>query len=335
VPAKKACQTVTKTVHGQKKRAQVCKTVKSKPAATPRPALRLGQAGFLYSTAVDTRGTVFVVARQIGDVLKVSPSGQILAAWNVPTDPKTFEAPDPNGIALDAQGNVYVSDAHNYRIVKLSPQGKVLAVWDTAYKAGRAAFGPSGVAVDAPGYVYTTNFDYSEVEKYSPSGQLAMSFGKECPQQQGEGPLPCANAGDIPPGELNHPAGLALDAQGNIYVNDHRSRRVVKFSPTGQQLAAFGPKLADPYGSLGLMEGIAVDAQGDVLVDDESVQRVLELSPEGQPLAQWLPGSDYSPVGDPGIDAQGNIYITVSADDGRPSYVAKLSPSLRLLAEWK
>lgn len=194
------------------------------------------------------------------------------------------------------------------------------------------------MAVDSQGYIYTTNFDYSDVEKYSPSGQLVSSFGTECPQQPGSdsAALPCANATSIPSGQLNHPFGIELDGQGNIYVNDHRSSRVVKFSPVGEQLGAVGPTLPAPYPSMSLPEGVGVDSVGDVYVQASNPESVVKLAPSGTPLAEWQVPGHYYLGGDPGFDPQGNLYVTANTDDDPPSaMIVKLSPSLRVLAEWK
>jgi len=42
------------------------------------------------------------------------------------------------------------------------------------------------------------------------------------------------------PGEFQEPMGVAVDAQGDIYVADSRNRRVQKFSARGKFLAEFG-----------------------------------------------------------------------------------------------
>ena len=60
--------------------------------------------------------------------VKLSPGGQLLAAWGARgTAPGDFI--EPYGIAVDDQGNVYVADAGNHRIQKLSPSGQALAQW--------------------------------------------------------------------------------------------------------------------------------------------------------------------------------------------------------------
>jgi sugar lactone lactonase YvrE len=116
-------------------------------------------------------------------------------------------------------------------------------------------------------------------------------------------------------------------------VSDHRSRRVVKFSPAGEQLSVFGPRLPAPYGSLGLTEGLAVDSAGNIYIEDRKGPRVVKLSPAGRPLAQWRAPKGYVPEGTPGIDSAGNLYLTLNADRG-PSMVAILTPNLTFRTRW-
>jgi sugar lactone lactonase YvrE len=124
-----------------------------------------------------------------------------------------------------------------------------------------------------------------------------------------------------------------VDRQGTLYVSDHRSRRIVTFAPDGREVAAFGPELPAPYGSFGLTEGVAVDREGNIYVEDRSGPRVVKLSPQGTPLAQWQAPTGYVPEGTPGMDARGNLYLTLNADT-QPSMVVTLSPDLRVRSRW-
>ena len=332
--AKKTCRTVVKRVHGKKRRIKVCTTLKAPPS--PQPSHFQG----LWSSAVDSAGNVYVVDRAAQKVDKLSPSGSVLAVWPVPPDPSTPESPDADGIAVDPQSNIYITDSIAGRIIKFSSSGEQLATWYTPDHGGvpgpnaeHPPLGPIGIALDAAGDLYVSSFDFCEVQKFSPSGALLATFGHACPQVEGN--KSCSDARHIAPGELNHPDGIALDPQGNIYVNDHRSNRVVKLSPSGQQLAVFGPALAKGEILSGL-EGIGVDRDGNLYVDDGGPPRVLKLSPTGQPLAQWRAPTGYGVGGDPGFDAQGNLYVTIGLmSDVGLSKVVKLSPALKVLATWQ
>jgi streptogramin lyase len=342
VDLKKKCHTVTKKVHGKKKRVKLCTTVKPKPI--PSPTTEPSHFTFLWGSAVDAQGNVFVADRLAKQIVKLSPSGQILARWPVPPDANVPGSPEPTGVAVDQQGNLYVPECRANRIIKLSPTGTVLAAWDAPNKdASGQSCGLGGPAVDGQGNIYVTDFTNSHVEKFSPSGTLLVSFGGECPHVQGQ--RECASQDQnppqpIPPGQLNHPFGVALDSEGNIYVNDHRDSRVVKYSPSDQQLATFGPQLPAPYPSLDLPEGVGVDASGNIYVHCRNPESLVKLSPSGEPLAAWQVPSNYGITGDPAADAGGNVYVTISAESpdlsaSFPAMIVKLSSNLQELAMWK
>jgi DNA-binding beta-propeller fold protein YncE len=75
------------------------------------------------------------------------------------------------------------------------------------------------------------------------------------------------------PGRFAEPAGIALDAAGNVFVADRRNGRVQEFTAGGRPLAAWG-RTGSGRGELSLPAGIATDCRGDVLVADTANDRV-------------------------------------------------------------
>ena len=297
----------------------------------------LSEFGSLWSSAVDAEGHVYVLDRDAGQLLKLSPSGHLQHRWSVPPMRIPTQPSDLTGISVGPHNTLYLTDAFNYQVITVTASnGQIIASWDTHNIQKRLPDGPFGVAQDAAGNLYVPNFAFSDVEKYSPSGTLLMTFGHTCPQRPGSQTKPdaCTDEGHLAPDELNHPDGIAVDEEGNVYISDHRSRRVVKFTPDGTQAAAFGPTLPAPYGPLGLTEGVAVDRDGTMYVEDLSHGRMVKLSPTGTPVAQWHAPKGYVPAGTPGMDAEGNLYVSLNAPAG-PCIIVKLSPLLQRLATWK
>lgn len=72
----------------------------------------------------DPQGNVYVADTHHDVVQKLSPTGQLLAVFDLP-GPNA----NPTDVSLDSQGNLYVTDAANSRIVKLAPTGEVLDIW--------------------------------------------------------------------------------------------------------------------------------------------------------------------------------------------------------------
>ena len=106
---------------------------------------------------------------------------------------------------------------------------------------------------------------------------------------------------------LARPAGLAVDAQGRLYVADYRNNRVLQFSPpftNGMAASAvFGkPSFTESTvgqtataESLRLPQGVAIDGMGNLYVSDTAHNRVVRYTPpfnNGMPADLVLGQSD-------------------------------------------
>jgi tripartite motif-containing protein 71 len=327
--AKTKCKTGYHRVHGKcKKKHAVAPT----PVPTAIPAL-LNHPGWL---ALDAQGNLYVTEgwhpetdaegqRGIADsrILKISPSGQLLATLATSgSAPGQFLG--ATGITLDALGNIYAADFFNDRIQKLSPTGQPLAAWGTRGSGPGHFMAPIGLAVDTQGNIYAADtgsangpfFDH-RIHKLSPTGQELAVWGT-----LGSGP-----------GQFIQPTGIAVDAQGNLYVADAGNHRVQKLSPTGQPLAAWGTFGTGP-GQFNFPSGIALDAQGNIYITDRLLNRIQKLSPTGQVLAVW-DSSKYGFTGNTpfgiAVDGQGDVFVA----DFENSRILKLSPSGEVLATFK
>jgi uncharacterized protein (TIGR03663 family) len=141
-------------------------------------------------------------------------------------------------------------------------------------------------------------------------------------------------------GNLNNPHGMALDADGNLYVADSANHRIVKLSPEGQVvdtwdstwwhgLQSWKPGCLDEGDRpLSLADGefcepwgVTVAPDGNVFVADTWNHRIQVFSPEGEFLGKFgtfgqsgssvssAPSQFYGPR-DVSVDRNGNIYVT-------------------------
>lgn len=122
---------------------------------------------------------------------------------------------------------------------------------------------PTRAAVDRWGNVYISEgnslasfaplslIGRSDIVKLSPSGRVLARLGKVGSR----------------PGELNQPAGMAVDKDGNIYVADFGNNRIQKLSPAGKLLAVWGSTGSKP-GQFNLPISVALDRQGNLYVAD-------------------------------------------------------------------
>ena len=127
------------------------------------------------------------------------------------------------------------------------------------------------------------------------------------------------------------PAGVAVDASGNVYVSDIGLQEVFKITPGGKQ-SSVGSGLqvpealaVDGAGNVYIADsqfpaGVAVDGAGNVYVSDPFIVAVFKITPSG---AQTTVGGGYNtPVG-VAVDAAGNVYVA----DSFNAAVFKVTPS--------
>ncbi|MCA1724675.1 MAG: hypothetical protein LC748_10590, partial [Thermomicrobia bacterium] len=115
---------------------------------------------------------------------------------------------------------------------------------------------------------------------------------------------------------LKNPQGVAVDAQGNVYVADTDNHRIQKYDNTGRFLSRWGsPGNGD--GQLKSPHALIVDSQGSIFVADTDNFRIQKFDASGRFLLKW--GSkgagdgqlDSLIEGPQGIatDGSGNIYV--------------------------
>jgi streptogramin lyase len=96
----------------------------------------------------------------------------------------------------------------------------------------------------------------------------------------------------------NTPAGVAVDAAGNVYVADTFSATVFKITPNGTQ-TMIGSGLISPA-------AVAVDAAGDVYITDLATDTVYEVTPSGN---QTTVSTGLDVPNGVNLDGSGNIYV--------------------------
>ena len=183
---------------------------------------------------------------------------------------------------------------------------------------------PRGVAVAPDGSVYVADTGNSRIVKFDSTGNVLVTWGSKTP----DGQTPPA------PGTFVEPWGLAVDAQGNVFVADTWNHRVQKFDSNGKFLLEWGSAGqagAGPDKFWG-PRGIAVSADGRVYVTDTGNKRIVAFDLNGKSLFEFSTEGEArmdEPVGiAPGPG--GNVYVA----DTWNLRVAVFSAKGRFLTSW-
>ena len=135
------------------------------------------------------------------------------------------------------------------------------------------------------------------------SGAMPVTTIEEVPQ--------VAEGEEIPlqerKGVMRQPRGLAVDAQGNVYVADFGNDRIQMFDSTMQYVRDWGQRGKLP-GEFNQPSGVAIGSDGNVYVADTWNQRIQVFTPEGEYLREWG-GPFYGPRGI-GAGPNGEIYLS-------------------------
>lgn len=188
--------------------------------------------------------------------------------------------------------------------------------------AGTAASfnAPMGVAVDTSGNVYVADFFNNRIRKLTPAGVVTTLAGS--------GTATFADGTGTAAG-FNYPAGVAVDAAGNVYVADTNNHRIRQITPAGvvTTLAGSVAGYADGTGTAASFlhpSGVAVDASGTVHVADTSNHRIRKVTAAG--VVTTVAGSGSAAYADgTGTAASFNHPYGITVDTSGTIYVADTS----------
>jgi sugar lactone lactonase YvrE len=190
----------------------------------------------------------------------------------------------PTGVAADMNGNLYVADNGNNVIRKITSKGVVSTLAGSGNRGSvngtgaAASFNqPQAIAVDASGNVYVADEGNNLIRKITPAGVVTTLAGS--------GTAGAANGIGMA-ASFNGPAGITVDASGNVYVGDSGNNLIRKIAPDGTVTTFAGSGAAGATNSTTLTaasfnnpQGVVIDTYGRVYVADTGNSLIRLVSP--------------------------------------------------------
>ncbi|HUO05001.1 MAG TPA: NHL repeat-containing protein [Candidatus Binataceae bacterium] len=292
------------------------------------------------AVALDSRGNIYVASYGNSSVVEYSPNpadGNLAPTAEISGANTGLSG--PTAIALDSTDNIYVTDYQGAVLVfaagshgDVSPTSKVSGTITGADGTGLSA--PEGIAVDSHGNIYVTNSKTDTINIYpaGSNGQKAPNNAAEC-ASDGPNATICGSKA-----ELHTPKGIAIDANGNIYVANYGNDSVTVYAQGSHGNAAPRAIVTGDATGIGDPWGIVLDSSGNLYVANSSNSEPgLFVADSGHTdsitvysAAQVSSGGNVAPIatisgGNTNLKAPGGIAIGPSSALGTATANAKSS----------
>jgi uncharacterized protein (TIGR03437 family) len=252
------------------------------------------------AVTADATGVVYFSSAKLHSVFKLETNGTITrvagnglgqpgysrdggSATSATLSLDLVGAASPGGLAVDRAGDLFIADSANNRIRRVSPTGVITTVAGTGEyglsgdggSAINAKLGlPTGIALDNNGNLFFAERGNNLVRRISPDGIITTVAGGGAPSYNptllhGSAGQAVGDGGPATKAILAGPAGIALDAEGSLFIADSFNNRIRKVSSDGFIATVAG----NGAGGLSGDGGSALDAQINfpigVAVDDK------------------------------------------------------------------
>ena len=301
------------------------------------------QFNFPESVALDSRGNLYIADTGNSRIRKVDATTSTVTTiagigdlgFSGDGGPATAaRLNSPYSVEVGTSGNVYIADTNNSVVRKIVAATGIISTVAGTTPGGFAGDGgpataakllvPIGLTIDAAENLYVSDSFNNRVRRVEAATGIITTLAGST---RGFG-------GDSGPAEsalLNDPAGLAVDAAGNVFVADTNNNRLRKIDaatktivtvsggPVGDGAGPFDAQLAYPT-------DVAIDRSGNIFITDTYDSRVRRLDAATKVVTTVAGGGSTFPTTNDlatsvalsrpsGVvfDAAGNLYI---ADGG-------------------
>jgi sugar lactone lactonase YvrE len=188
---------------------------------------------------------------------------------------------------------------------------------------------PHGVVTDPNGNVYVADYEACRIRKITPDGVVSTFAGSSYGAVNGTGTQ----------AKFQGPRGIAVDAQGNLYVADTENNSIRKITPdkvVSTLAGGNGPGFINGNGLSAKFKsprGVAIDSKGNIFVADTGNDCIRKITPDGEVStlaggggANFKDGigvaAGFNSPESVTVDVQDNVYV---ADLGNQS-IRKITP---------
>ena len=275
--------------------------------------------------AFDGAGNGYIADAGNNRVRKLTPSGTIstiagtgISGYSGDGGPATAATLFfPQAVAVNSSGNVFVADTGNGVIRKVDTNGII-----TTFLQSPALFSIATMTFDTADDLYFADQFGCVIQEVNPLGVVTTVAGIQSA---------CGFNGDgaATSVKLNSPYGVAVDAQGSIYIGDAGNNRVRKVDSSGNLTTIAGNGTCGfsgdgesaVFATLCSPSGIALSA-GSIFIADTSNGRIRKIDNSG--IITTIVGSGsvgFNGDGLPAITANLDDPITVAVDPADNVYV--------------
>jgi sugar lactone lactonase YvrE len=245
--------------------------------------------------AVDSAGGVYIADSSNSRVRRVNTNGDITTVAGGGSSGDGGMATNaalgrPYGVSLDSIGNLFIVDPAKHRVRKVDTNGVITTVagngtngfsGDGGTATNAQLSSPQGVAVDTTGNLFIADTSNNRIRKVDTSGSIMTVAGQATAGNSGDG-------GPASSALLNHPAGIAFDSSGNLFIADWYNQRIRKIDTNGiiSTVAGSSAGYSGDGGSatnakLNYPTGVAVDPSGNIFIADTANNRIRAVDTNG------------------------------------------------------
>jgi sugar lactone lactonase YvrE len=281
----------------------------------------------------DAGGNLYFVDQGNGRIRKIDTSGIIttvagagfggsaIPANGVPALSARFNQPF-YGVAVAPDGTIFIADTNGSHVWEVDSSGPGQGLLHSV--AGNGTLGESGdggpadlaqtfqadnVAFDSEGNYYIADWVMSVIRKVTPDGTITtvagLLGGTQYTGYRGY------NGDEIPATQalLHSPAGMAIDAAGNLYIADSFNNRIRKIDTDGIIHTVAGNGIEGYSGDSGpatqaeldTPNGVAVDQQGNIYIADTGQSSINPSTLGGNRIRKVAPDGTITTIAGNGV----------------------------------